>query len=170
MQKAVSLHSESLTELRAAREGSGEWRSRGRNCTSSIPSIIEYLAGTWASARFYVFIGCRGVCARREACVRVSTATRTCTNSRGQRWGRSSRFIFTRKGRASGSIVRAAFEEIERLDETLSNYKPESELSRINRLAGHETVTTDPEMFALLRTCLEYSRRSGGRLTSRWGR
>lgn len=56
----------------------------------------------------------------------------------------------------------ASFDEIERLDRTLSNYNPEGELSRINRLAGREWVTTDPEVFSLLQTCLGYSKRSGG--------
>ena len=32
--------------------------------------------------------------------------------------------------------VDAAFEEVQRLDQMLSNYKPESELSEINRYAG----------------------------------
>lgn len=56
----------------------------------------------------------------------------------------------------------AAFEEIERLEEALSKYRPSSELSRINRLAAHGAVTTDPEVFALLETSLTYSQRSGG--------
>ena len=41
----------------------------------------------------------------------------------------------------------AAFEEIERVEEALSNYRPTSELSRINRLAGLQRVTTDPEVW-----------------------
>jgi FAD:protein FMN transferase len=56
----------------------------------------------------------------------------------------------------------SSFDEIERLDGTLSNYNPASELSRINRLAGREWVTTDPEVFSLLQTCLGHSKRSGG--------
>jgi len=56
----------------------------------------------------------------------------------------------------------AAFEEIERLDETLSNYRCSSEISRINRLASSSAVTVDPEVFALLRRSLEFSRRSDG--------
>jgi len=60
------------------------------------------------------------------------------------------------------ALFDGAFAEIERLDATLSNYKPDSELSRINRLAGREAVTTDPEMFSLLQTCMDYSRKSGG--------
>lgn len=56
----------------------------------------------------------------------------------------------------------AAFDEIERIEEALSNYRPTSELSRINRLAGTQPVTTDPEVFHLLQTSFDYSRRSDG--------
>jgi len=56
----------------------------------------------------------------------------------------------------------AAFEEIERVEEALSNYRPTSELSRINRLASRQKVTTDPEVFELLRTSFNYSRQSAG--------
>jgi len=55
-----------------------------------------------------------------------------------------------------------AFEEIDRLDQTLSNYRASSELSRINRLAAREPVTTDPEVFGLLESALDFSERSDG--------
>ncbi|HJW99866.1 MAG TPA: FAD:protein FMN transferase [Terriglobales bacterium] len=56
----------------------------------------------------------------------------------------------------------AAFDEIERVEEALSNYRPTSELSRINRLASKQRVTTDPEVFRVLQSSIEYSRRTGG--------
>ncbi len=56
----------------------------------------------------------------------------------------------------------AAFEEIERLEETLSTYRATSEISRINRLAAKSAVTTDPEVFALLEKSLQYGRQSHG--------
>jgi FAD:protein FMN transferase len=55
-----------------------------------------------------------------------------------------------------------AFDEIERVEEALSNYRASSELSRINRLAADDAVTTDPEVFAFLRTSFSFSERSGG--------
>ena len=55
-----------------------------------------------------------------------------------------------------------AFDEIERVEEALSDYRPTSELSRINRLATDETVTTDPEVFKFLQTSMDFSARSGG--------
>src|SRR5438445_3847193 len=58
--------------------------------------------------------------------------------------------------------VEAAFEEVQRLDRMLSNYKPESELSQVNRYAAERPVAVSPEMFRLLSACVEYSRRSEG--------
>ncbi len=58
--------------------------------------------------------------------------------------------------------VDAAFAEVQRLDEMLSNYKPESELSQINREAGDHAVPVTQEMFNLLAACVEYSRQSEG--------
>ena len=58
--------------------------------------------------------------------------------------------------------VDAAFAEVQRLDQMLSNYKPESELSEINRYAGERPVAVTQEMFDLLATCVEYSRESEG--------
>ena len=45
--------------------------------------------------------------------------------------------------------VDAAFEEVRRLDQMLSNYKPESELSELNRLAAERPVQVTPELFDL---------------------
>ena len=56
----------------------------------------------------------------------------------------------------------AAFEEVDRIEEALSNYRESSELSRINRFAGQQKVTTDPEVFNLLQTSFDYSRKSDG--------
>jgi thiamine biosynthesis lipoprotein len=56
----------------------------------------------------------------------------------------------------------AALDEARRLDELLSNYKPESEWSRINRLAAERPMRISPEMFRLLAACTEYSRESEG--------
>jgi thiamine biosynthesis lipoprotein len=55
-----------------------------------------------------------------------------------------------------------AFEEIERLESLLSNYRDSSELSRINKRAAHEQVVTDPEMFHFLEQSLAWSRRTEG--------
>jgi thiamine biosynthesis lipoprotein len=70
----------------------------------------------------------------------------------------------------------AVFEEIDRLEQLLSNYRDTSELSRINREAGHAEVTTDPETFRFIETSLAWSARSDGafditvgKLMKAWG-
>ena len=60
------------------------------------------------------------------------------------------------------TAVTASFEEVRRLDDLLSNYKPESEWSQVNRYAAERPVTVSDELFDLLAACLEYSRRSEG--------
>ena len=58
--------------------------------------------------------------------------------------------------------VDAAFEEVHRLDEMLSNYRPESELSEVNRAAADRPVAVTQELFDLLAACVKYSRESDG--------
>ncbi len=60
------------------------------------------------------------------------------------------------------AAVDAAFEEVRRLDQMLSNYKPESELTELNHLAAERPVQVTPELFSLLSACVEYSRESEG--------
>jgi thiamine biosynthesis lipoprotein len=55
-----------------------------------------------------------------------------------------------------------AFEEIDRLEALLSNYRPSSELSRISREAGSAPVVTDPETFRFLERSFYWSRVSDG--------
>jgi thiamine biosynthesis lipoprotein len=68
------------------------------------------------------------------------------------------------------------FAIVDDLEALLSNYQPQSELSRINHAAGHETVTTDPETFRFLEDSLRWSALSDGafditvgRLMKAWG-
>ncbi|MCS6952694.1 MAG: FAD:protein FMN transferase [Bryobacteraceae bacterium] len=56
----------------------------------------------------------------------------------------------------------AAFDEVRRLDRMLSNYRQDSEWSRVNRGAAHGPVKVSSELFALLEQCLDYSRQSEG--------
>lgn len=60
------------------------------------------------------------------------------------------------------SAVAQGLEEARRLDAMLSNYKPDSEWSEINRGAGDHRVHVSKEMYDLLAACLEYSRASEG--------
>ena len=58
--------------------------------------------------------------------------------------------------------VSAALQEARRLDELLSNYKSESELSEINQQAARKQVKVSVELFALLERCQHYSELSEG--------
>jgi thiamine biosynthesis lipoprotein len=58
--------------------------------------------------------------------------------------------------------IDAAFEETRRLDALLSNYRPESEWSRVNREAVKGPVQVSEELFNLLEACVNYSRKSEG--------
>jgi FAD:protein FMN transferase len=55
-----------------------------------------------------------------------------------------------------------ALEEARRLDLLLSNYKPESEWSKVNREAAGHPVAVSDELFDLLAACANYSRQSEG--------
>ncbi|MES2222473.1 MAG: FAD:protein FMN transferase [Acidobacteriota bacterium] len=62
----------------------------------------------------------------------------------------------------AAATAQPVFDEVDRVDALLSNYRPDSELSRINRQAFDHEVTTDPETFRFLATCLTWSERSLG--------
>ena len=70
--------------------------------------------------------------------------------------------LYTTDENRAALCFETAFDEIRRIDRTLSHYQELSELTRINRLAAREAITTDPEVFRFLQTGFEYSRRSGG--------
>jgi FAD:protein FMN transferase len=70
--------------------------------------------------------------------------------------------LYARNQAFADQAMNLAFEEIDRLDALLSNYKPASELSRITREAAVHPVTTDPETFHFLDRSLYWSRQSNG--------
>jgi thiamine biosynthesis lipoprotein len=60
------------------------------------------------------------------------------------------------------SAAKAAFAELDLLDLQMSHYRPESELSAINLMAGREPVRVSPQLFHLLETCFRYSLETAG--------
>jgi FAD:protein FMN transferase len=56
----------------------------------------------------------------------------------------------------------AAFDEIDRLDAQMSNYRPDSELSRINRLAASQPVVVETNLFDLISYSVQESAESRG--------
>jgi thiamine biosynthesis lipoprotein len=70
----------------------------------------------------------------------------------------------------------AALDLIDRLEEQLSVYREQSEISQLNRLAAHEWVTVEPRLFTLLEKAVElHAHTTGayditaGPLSSAWG-
>jgi FAD:protein FMN transferase len=55
------------------------------------------------------------------------------------------------------AAIDAVMDNMRRIDELMSHYKPESQLSRINMHAAVEPVVVDPELFDLIRTSIHYS-------------
>lgn len=55
-----------------------------------------------------------------------------------------------------------AADEVRRLDQMLSNYRPASEWSEVNKYAAERPVRVSTELFDLLAACVEYSRASEG--------
>lgn len=64
--------------------------------------------------------------------------------------------------RLLAETVEEVFQEIDRIDKQMSNYKPESELSLINREAASRAVRVEPSLFALIQKSLQYSEDTGG--------
>ncbi len=85
-------------------------------------------------------------------------------------------YIYADSERQANADSQLVFDEIDRLEELLSNYRETSELSRINREAAKGPVTTDPETFSFLADSLQWSERSDGafditvgKLMKAWG-
>jgi FAD:protein FMN transferase len=60
------------------------------------------------------------------------------------------------------AAVETALEEARRLDRMLSNYRPDSEWSAVNRNAASRDVAVSQELFDLLQACVRYSEQSEG--------
>lgn len=60
------------------------------------------------------------------------------------------------------NAISKAFSEVKRLDNLMSNYKQDSELSRINREAVKGPTSCDPELIYVIEQSLLYSQITGG--------
>ncbi|WDT82155.1 MAG: FAD:protein FMN transferase [Candidatus Manganitrophus sp.] len=56
----------------------------------------------------------------------------------------------------------AAFNEIARVERLLSVYRPQSNLSQVNRHRRKGTLSIDPELFDVLTQSMKYAEKSGG--------
>lgn len=59
-------------------------------------------------------------------------------------------------------VLDELFDEADRLDRLLSIYGPESEISRINRTAGHGQQQVDPDVVEILKLSIAYSKLTQG--------
>jgi thiamine biosynthesis lipoprotein len=85
-------------------------------------------------------------------------------------------YLYSDDPTQAAAVSAEVFDEVDRIDQLLSNYRDSSELSRIDREAAIGPVTTDPEMFSFLQQALHWSQVSGGafditvgRLMQAWG-
>lgn len=65
------------------------------------------------------------------------------------------------QGNAEEAVFKA-FEQIEKLEETLSFYRENSELNQLARRAFNESVTASPDLLEVLEAALYWSRQTGG--------
>ena len=66
-------------------------------------------------------------------------------------------------GQAIPQLLNDALDEVDRIDRLMSNYKPESDLSQMNRTAHFQPVRIPRELYRLIEESLFYSRHSDGR-------
>ena len=71
-------------------------------------------------------------------------------------------YIYVTDAAAADREADRVFAIVDQLESLLSNYQPQSELSRINHEAAQHPVTTDPETFRFLKESLAWSARSDG--------
>ena len=70
--------------------------------------------------------------------------------------------VYVPKGRNPARALRATFERIGKLGREFSDYREDSELSRVSREAWQAPVRVSPELFFVLRSALEISELSEG--------
>src|SRR6266571_4419877 len=59
--------------------------------------------------------------------------------------------------------IEKAFQEIVRLDDLLSNYKPDSALSKLNRSAHFHEAEVPSDLYRVIEQAVQFSRLSGGK-------
>jgi len=64
--------------------------------------------------------------------------------------------------RQAKRLIEVGFKELNRIDAMMSDYKPDSQLSKVNREAFSHPVKVSPELFEILYMSVEFSRLSNG--------
>lgn len=65
--------------------------------------------------------------------------------------------VWTDNAAKGDEAIEAVMAEMRRIDELMSHYKPQSQLSQINARAAQEPVPVDPELFDLIKLSTHYS-------------
>ena len=71
-------------------------------------------------------------------------------------------WLWTADERAAAQAAEAVFNEMKRLDQEMSNWKPASDVSQINAAAGTRPVKVSDETYAVIARAVDVSRRSSG--------
>jgi thiamine biosynthesis lipoprotein len=111
---------------------------------SALNSVTLFLAGILAGA--WPCLACAEWVAREEAIMgtRIAVEVWAQDDAQGQ------------------ELITRVMDEMRRIDELMSTYKPTSQVSLINSRAAREPVSVDADLFGLLETSLDYSRLTEG--------
>ncbi|HXX56182.1 MAG TPA: FAD:protein FMN transferase [Candidatus Nitrosotalea sp.] len=71
--------------------------------------------------------------------------------------------VYNESPQRASKAIDQAFAEVVRLDEMLSNYKPESDLSRLNRKGHFHAEKVPPDLYRVIEESVKYSKLSGGK-------
>ena len=63
----------------------------------------------------------------------------------------------------ASNAIEKAFQEVVRLDDLLSDYKPDSALSKLNRSAHYHEVAVSPDLYRVIEKAVQFSRLSEGK-------
>jgi thiamine biosynthesis lipoprotein len=72
------------------------------------------------------------------------------------------------ESRATSDALDAAFDEVARLEDMMSEWRPESQVSRVNDAAGRAPVPVDRELFEVIRESLRIAEVSHGKFDVTW--
>jgi thiamine biosynthesis lipoprotein ApbE len=70
--------------------------------------------------------------------------------------------VYTPDVSAGDAAINDALTKMENVDKLMSHYKPESEISQINRLAGGEPLKVSPDTFRVIQAAIDYGHQTGG--------
>ena len=69
---------------------------------------------------------------------------------------------FAPSQKVASNAINETFNEIKRLENLFNRFDEKSELSKVNRLAGIEKISVDPDLFEIIKNSLYYSKISKG--------